>query len=73
MELRVGDRVLYDGKRWLVAALGGHAFHREGTKTLAGGELHAVLELDPDPPGSQAPFRAVVPESRWDDVRLLED
>jgi hypothetical protein len=72
MELWVGDRVLYDGKRWLVASLERHAFHGEEAKTLADGELHAVLELDPDPPGSQAPFRAVVPKSRWDDVRLLE-
>ena len=39
---------------------------------VAGGESHAVLGLDPDPPGSQAPFRALVPESCWDDVRLLE-
>ena len=55
-----------------MASLERHAFHGEEAKTLADGELHAVLELDPDPPGSQAPFRAVVPESRWDDVRLLE-
>ena len=67
-----GDRVLYDGKRWLVTSLGHHAHRRDGSKMVAGGESHAILGLDPDPPGSQAPFRALVPESCWDDVRLLE-
>lgn len=73
MELRVGDRVLYDGKRWLVTALDHNALQRADGRTIAGGELHAVLGLDSDPPGSQAPFRAVVPKRSWDDVRLLKD
>lgn len=73
MELRVGDRVLYDGKRWLVSSLGCNALQPKDGRMVAGGEPHAVLELDPDPPGSQAPFRAVVPQRSWDDVRLLED
>ena len=40
---------------------------------IAGGELHAVLLLESDPPGSQPPFKAVVAEGEWDEVRLLEE
>lgn len=72
MELRVGDRVLYDGKRWLVASLGRNAIQREDGRMIASDESYAVLELESDRPGSQAHFSLVVPESRWDDVRLLE-
>ena len=72
MELRVGDRVLYEAKTRRVEALGRHAYHREGAEMIANGELHAVLLLEADPPGSQAPFKTAVPESRWDEVRLLD-
>jgi hypothetical protein len=71
--LRVGDRVLYEGKAWRVDALGRDAFHRECDKMVANGEPHAVLLLEADPPGSQPPFKQVVPESKWDEVRLLEE
>ena len=72
MELRVGDRVLYDGKTWRVFSLGRDAYHREGREMIANAELHAVLLLEADPPGSQPPFRTTLPESRWDESRLLE-
>ena len=71
--LRVGDSVLYEGKTWRVDSLGRHACHREGDQMIAGGELHAVLLLEADLPGSQPPYKTVVPESRWDEVRLLEE
>jgi len=71
--LRVGDRVLYEDKIWRVTSLGRHAYHREGDQMIASGELHAVLLLEADSPGSQPPFKTVVPESRWDEVRLLEE
>ncbi len=70
--LRVGDRVLYEGKTWRVDSLGRHAYHREGDHMITNGELHAVLLLEADPPGSQPPFKVVVPESQWDEVRLLD-
>jgi hypothetical protein len=70
--LRVGDRVLYDGKSWRVESLGRHAYHREGDQMIAGGELHAVLLLDAEMPGQQ-PHKVVVPESAWDETRLLEE
>ena len=69
--LRVGDRVLYEGKIWRVNSLGRHAYHREGDQMIADGELHAVLLLEADPPGGQLPFKTVVPENEWDEVRLL--
>ncbi len=72
MELRVGDRVLHDGKTWLVDSLGRDAYRREGKQVIANRGLHAVLLLEANPPGSQAPFKTRVPESRWDEVRLLE-
>jgi len=71
--LHVGDRVLYEGKRWRVNSLGRHAYHREGNHMIADGELHAVLLLEANPLGSQPPFKVVVPESEWDEVRLLEE
>ncbi len=71
--LRVGDRVLYEGKTWRVDALERHAYHREGDKMIADGELHAILLLEADPPGSQPPFKTVVTERRCDEVRLLEE
>ena len=40
--------------------LGRHAYHRQGGQMIAGGELHAVLLLESDPPGSQPPFRGHV-------------
>ena len=40
---------------------------------IADGELHATLLLEADPPGSQPPFKIVVAESKWDEVRLLEE
>jgi hypothetical protein len=69
--LRVGDRVLYDGKTWRVESLGRHAYHREGDQMIAGGELHAVLLLEAESPG-QPSHKVVVPEGKWDEVRLLE-
>jgi hypothetical protein len=69
--LRVGDHVLYEGKTWRVTSLGRDAFHREGDKMIANDELHAILLLEADPPGSQPPYKTVVPEGKWDDVRLL--
>lgn len=71
--LRVGDRVLYDGKPWRVSSLGRHAYHREGNQMIAGGELHAVLLLEADRPSSQPPYKVVLPEGKWDEVRLLEE
>jgi hypothetical protein len=38
----------------------------------ATGALCAMLLLEADPPGSQPPYKIVLPESQWDDVRLLE-
>jgi hypothetical protein len=70
--LRVGDRVLYDGKRWHVDALGLDAVYRLANKTVVDGELHAILVLEVERPGSQPPYKVVVPESRWDEVRLLD-
>jgi hypothetical protein len=70
--LHVGDRVLYEGKTWRVNSLGRHAYHREGDQMIANGELHAVLLLEADPPGSRAPFKTGVPESRWDEAQFLE-
>ena len=70
--LRVGDRVLYEGKSWRVESLGRHAYHREGDQMIAGGELHAVLLLEAESPG-QPPHKVVVPEGRWDEARLLEE
>ena len=71
--LNVGDRVLYEGKAWRVVSLAHHAFQRRGGEIVAKGELHATLLLDADPPGSQPPYKIVVAESVWDEVRLLED
>ena len=62
--LRVGDSVLYEGKTWRVDSLGRHTYHREGDQMIAGGELHAVLLLEADPPGSQPTYKMVVPESK---------
>jgi hypothetical protein len=73
VELRVGDRLLYEGKTWRVVSLGRHAYQREGAEMIANGELHAVLLLEADPPGSQQPFRMTLPEGSWDEVRLLEE
>lgn len=71
--LQVGDRVSYDGKTWIVTRLAHHALRREGDKIVPLGELHATLLLEADPPGSQPPHKTVVPESHWDEVRLLEE
>jgi hypothetical protein len=70
--LRVGDRVLLEGKTWRVDSLGRRAYPRVGAKTV-NGELYATLLLEADPPGSQPPHRIVVPESKWDEARLLEE
>jgi hypothetical protein len=72
VEPRVGDRVFYEGKTWRVFSLGQDAYQRAGRKMVANGELHAVLLLEANPPGSQPPLRAILPKSRWDEVRLLE-
>jgi hypothetical protein len=71
--LRVYDRVLYDGKIWRVASLGRDAYHREGNKMVVNGELYATLLLEADQPGSRPPYKIVLPESKWDEVRLLEE
>ena len=70
--LQVGDRVSYDGKAWRVTRLAHHTLRREGDKVVPAGELYATLLLDADPPGSQPPYKTVVPESKWDEVRLLD-
>ena len=70
---RVGDRVLYDGKTWRVNSLGRHASQRRGDKSIANGQLYAVLLLEADPPGIQPPYKIVLPESKWDEARLLEE
>jgi hypothetical protein len=70
---RVGDRVLYDGKTWRANSLGRRDYHREGDKSIANGQLYAVLLLEANRPCSQPPFKVVVPESRWEEVRLLEE
>jgi hypothetical protein len=70
--IRVGNRVLFEGKTWRVDSLGRHAYQREGTTMIIEGELYATLLLETDPPGSQPPFKTVVAESRWHEVRLLE-
>ncbi len=71
--VRVGDRVLFEGKTWRVDSLGQHAYQREGSQKIVNGELYATLLLEVDPPGSQPPYKIVVPESRWDEVRLLDE
>ena len=71
--LRVGDRVLYDGKTWRVESLGRDAYHREGNKMVVNGALYATLLLEVDPPGSQPPYKVILPESKWDEARLLEE
>jgi len=70
-DLRVGDRVLYEGKTWRVTSLGREAFYREGDKLIANGNLYATLLLEADPPGSQPPFTTTLSEANWDEVRLL--
>jgi hypothetical protein len=69
--LRVGDRVDYESKTWRVESLGRRALLRRGAKTI-NGELYAMLLLEADLPGSKPTYRIVVPESRWDEARLLE-
>ena len=71
--IRVGDRVLFEGKTWRVDSLGQHAYRREDTQTIVNGELYATLSLELDPSGSQLPRKVIVPESHWDEVRLLEE
>lgn len=71
--LRVYDRVLYEGKTWRVTSLGRDAYHREGGKMTSNGALYATLLLEADPPGSQPPYRITLPESKWDEARLLEE
>jgi hypothetical protein len=68
--LRVGNRVLYEGKTWRVESLGRRAYPRVGAKTV-NGELYATLLLEIESPG-QPPHKIVVPEGRWDEVRLLD-
>jgi hypothetical protein len=65
--------VLYDGKTWRVNSLGRHASQRRGDKSIANGQLYAVLLLEADPPGIQPPYKIVLPESKWDEARLLEE
>ena len=70
--LRVGDRVLSDGKSWRVESLGRHAFHRVGDQMIAGGELYATLLLEAESPG-QPLHKVVVPEGKWGEARLLDE
>jgi hypothetical protein len=70
--LRVGDRVLFEVKTWRVDSLGRRAYPRVGAK-IVNGELYATLLLEVDLPGSPPTYRIVVPESQWDEVRLLEE
>ncbi len=34
------------------------------------GALYATLLLETDPPGSQPPYKIVLPENRWDEGRV---
>ena len=70
--LRVGDRLLYEGKTWRVTSLGRHTSQRRGDTAITDGELYAILLLEADLPASPPPDKIVLPESRWDEVRLLE-
>ncbi len=70
--LRVGDRVFYEGTTWCVTSLGRHTLHRRGDATITYGELYAILLLEADPAEGQPPHKIVLPESKWDEVRLLE-
>jgi hypothetical protein len=67
--LRVGDRVLYEGKTWRVESLGRRAYPRVGAKTV-NGELYATLLLEAESPG-QPSYKIVVPEGAWNEARLL--
>lgn len=71
VELRVGDRVLYEGKTWRVTSLGRDAFYRVGDKLIVNDALYATLLLEADPPGSQPPYKIALPEAKWDDVRMV--
>lgn len=68
--LRVGDRVLYEGKAWRVDSLGRRAYPRAGAK-IVNGELYATLLLEAESPTGQPPHRIIVPEAKWDEARLL--
>ena len=70
--VRVGDRVLYEGKTWRVTSLGREAFRREGDQMTANDALHAIRLLEADPPRDSA-SSAALSEGKWDEVELLED
>ncbi len=72
-KLGVGDLVLYEGKRWRVTRLAHHALRRERDTIVPLDELQATLLLEAAPPGSQPAFQIVLPESKWDEVRLLDE
>jgi hypothetical protein len=72
--LRVGDCVLYQGKTWRVTSLGRDAFRREGDRMTANDELHAILLLAADLPGTRTarpPYSTVLCESKWDEATVL--
>ncbi len=74
--LRVGDRVLYEGKTWRVTSLGREAFRREGDQMTANDELHAILLLEAGPPGTRParpPYSTALSEGKWDEVRVLAE
>jgi hypothetical protein len=74
--LRVGDRVLYEGKPWRVTSLGREAFRREGDQMIANDELHAILLLEAGSPGARParpPYSTALSEGKWDEARLLEE
>jgi hypothetical protein len=71
--LEVGDRVLYEGKTWRVTRLAHHALCREADRTVPLDEFQATLLLEAEPLGSQPPFKIYLPESSWDELRLLGD
>jgi hypothetical protein len=69
--LRVGDRVLFEGKSWRVESLGRRAYPRVGARTT-NGELYAILLLEAESPG-QPPHKIVLSEGQWDEARVLEE
>ena len=67
---RAGDRVLREDKPRRVTSIERNAHQRKGDKTVADGGLSVVPLPEADPPGARPPFEIVLPESKWDGVRL---
>lgn len=71
--LRVGDRLLYEGDTWRVTSLGRYTLHGRIDSMIAYGELYAILRLEADPPEGKPSRKIVLAESKWDEVRPLEE